>query len=81
MGRIYGREPSDTESNESDDRTISHRLELIQIEENHQSELMRLAGGKISEKEKIQRMRLSEYFDLLKYTVDKNNRENAKTPA
>jgi len=42
---------------------------------------MRLAGGKISEKEKIQRMRLSEYFDLLKYTVDKNSRETQKTPA
>jgi len=42
---------------------------------------MRLAGGKISEKEKIQRMSLSEYFDLLKFTVDKNNREAQKPPA
>jgi len=42
---------------------------------------MRLAGGKVSEKEKIERMCLSNYFDLLKYTVDKVNRETPKTPA
>lgn len=42
---------------------------------------MRLAGGEISEKEKIQRLSVGAYLNLLKYVVDKTNRENQKAPA
>jgi hypothetical protein len=40
---------------------------------------MRLAGGSVSEKEKIEQRSLSEYLQLLKFIVDKTNRET-KTP-
>jgi len=41
---------------------------------------MRLAGGSISEKEKIEQRSIGEYLQLLKFIVDKNNRETVKTP-
>ncbi len=41
---------------------------------------MRLAGGSVGEKEKIEQRTIGEYLQLLKFIVDKTNRETAKTP-
>lgn len=54
---------------------IYHKAEIVKAYQQDLEEMMWLSGGVLSELKQLRKLSIDEYYNLMKYVIDKNNDE------
>lgn len=74
MDRILEGVSGKDNSDERDAPSLYHRVNIMKMAEQDREELMWLAKGVVSEREKIRKFSTGDYLELLKYTIEQSEK-------